>query len=101
MCVLFHAAENLLCSRTSGQRRSLGGRVCVCVPLSSQQFSAVLMLRSRTHAALQPPKELTGGNSSDVDKWARSGMDSPAGNTAMQPAAATHEQNGNSDRPES
>ena len=69
--------------------------VCVCVcafacmPLSLQQFSAVLILHTHTHAALQAPLRTDRGKSSDADKWARSGTDSPAGNTAVKPAAAS------------
>lgn len=74
--------------------------LCVCASELAAVFSCVDPALTHT-CSVTAPQRTDGGNSSDVDKWARSGMDSPAGNTAMQPAAATHEQNGNSDRPES
>lgn len=66
-------------------------RLCLCVHACElAAVSAVLILHSRTHVALQPPQRTDRGNSSDVDKWDHTGMDSAAGNTAVQPAVAAH-----------
>lgn len=65
--------------------------VCVCILcaclIASSNFQLCRFLYSHT-CSVTAPLRTDRGNSSDTDKWAHSGTDSHAGNTAVKAAAA-------------